>query len=64
MLIVSYIRGIAAEARAEGLGTVYWPGVRPNDTYRLQNINGSGTRISLATTSSSGRDQLRSSWGL
>jgi endoglucanase len=50
--------------RAEGLGTVYWPGVRPNDTYRLQNINGSGTNISLSTTNASGRDQLRSSWGL
>jgi hypothetical protein len=61
---VSYIRGISAEARAEGLGTVYWPGVRPNDTYRLQNINGSGTAITLSTTSASGRDQLRSSWGL
>jgi hypothetical protein len=61
---VSYIRGIAAEARALQLGTVYWPGVRPGDTYRLQNINVSGTSISLSTTNSSGRDQLRYSWGL
>jgi hypothetical protein len=61
---VAFIRGTAAEARAEGLGTVYWPGVRPNDPYRLQNINGSGTTITLSTTSTSGRDQLRYSWGL
>jgi hypothetical protein len=61
---VAFIRGVAAEARAEGLGTVYWPGVRPNDTYRLQDINGSGTALTLSTTSAPGRDQLRYSWGL
>jgi hypothetical protein len=61
---VAYIRGVAAEARALGLGTVYWPGVRINDWYRLQNIDGSGTNISLSTTNASGRDQLRYSWGL
>ena len=61
---VAFIRGTAAEARAEGLGTVYWPGVRINDAYRLQTINGSGTALTLSTTSASGRDQLRYSWGL
>lgn len=61
---VSYIRGIADESRALGLGTVYWPGVRPGDTYRMENINGSGTSISLSVTNSSGVDQLRHSWGL
>jgi hypothetical protein len=61
---VAFIRGTAAEARALGLGTVYWPGVRINDTYRLQTVNGSGTSLTLSTTSASGRDQLRYSWGL
>jgi hypothetical protein len=61
---VAFIRGVAAEARAEGLGTVYWPGVRPNDHYRLQTINGTGTNLTLSTTNASGRDQLRFSWGL
>jgi ricin-type beta-trefoil lectin protein/cellulase (glycosyl hydrolase family 5) len=61
---VAFIRGTAAEARALGLGTVYWPGVRINDAYRLQTINGSGTALTLSTTSASGRDQLRYSWGL
>ncbi len=61
---VAFIRGVAAEARALNLGTVYWPGVRPDDWYRLQTINGSGTNISLSTTNASGRDQLRYSWGL
>jgi len=61
---VAFIRGVAAEARAEQLGTVYWPGVRPNDPYRMQTINGTGTSISLTTTNASGRDQLRLSWGL
>lgn len=61
---VSYIRGIAQESRTLQLGTVYWPGVRPNDTYRLENINGSGTNISLSTTNASGKDQLQYSWGM
>jgi endoglucanase len=61
---VSYLRGTAIASRQLQLGTVYWPGVRPNDTYRLQTINGTGTAISLSTTNASGRDQLRYSWGL
>jgi hypothetical protein len=61
---VAFIRGVAAEARAEQLGTVYWPGVRPNDPYRLQTVSGSGTNLTLTTTNASGRDQLRYSWGL
>ncbi|MFI1990733.1 RICIN domain-containing protein [Actinoplanes sp. NPDC020271] len=61
---VAFIRGVAAEARAEGLGTVYWPGVRIADPYRLQEISGSGTALTLTTTNNSGRDQLRYSWGL
>jgi endoglucanase len=61
---VTYIRGVAAEARSLHLGTVYWPGVRIADHYRLQEITGSGTNLSLTTTNASGRDQLRYSWGL
>jgi len=61
---VSFIRGVAAEARTLQLGTVYWPGVRIADHYRLQEITGSGTNLSLSTTNASGRDQLRYSWGL
>lgn len=38
--------------------------LRPNDHYRMETINGSGTNLSLTTTSASGRDQLRHSWGL
>jgi hypothetical protein len=60
---IPFIRGVAAEARAEGLGTVYWPGVRINDPYRLQEIGGSGTSLTLSTTNASGADQLRYSWG-
>ncbi|BCJ45885.1 carbohydrate-binding protein [Actinoplanes ianthinogenes] len=62
--MIAFIRGVAAEARAEGLGTVYWPGVRVADPYRLQEISGSGTALTLTTTNNSGRDQLRYSWGL
>lgn len=61
---VAFIRGVAAEARAEGLGTVYWPGVRTNDPYRMQTVNGSGTSLTLSTTNTAGKDQLNYSWGL
>ncbi|MBV1856436.1 RICIN domain-containing protein [Catellatospora tritici] len=61
---VSFIRGVAAESRALGLGTVYWPGVRIDDWYSIQQLSGSGTNLSLTTTNQSGRDQLRYSWGL
>ncbi|MEV6350952.1 RICIN domain-containing protein [Actinoplanes sp. NPDC051851] len=61
---VAFYRGVAAEARAEGLGTVYWPGVRIADPYRLQEISGSGTALTLSTTNASGRNLLRYSWGL
>ncbi|WP_173085844.1 RICIN domain-containing protein [Phytohabitans rumicis] len=61
---VSFIRGVAAEARSLQLGTVYWPGVRIADPYRLQEVSGSGTNLTVSTTNASGRDQLRYSWGL
>jgi len=61
---VSFIRGTAAAARSLQLGTVYWPGVRIDDPYRLQTVNGSGTNLTLTTTNASGKDQLRYSWGL
>ena len=32
---ISFIRGTTAGARQLGLGSVYWPGVRINDTYSL-----------------------------
>lgn len=61
---VNYIRGVAQEARTLQLGTVYWPGVRPNDTYRLEEITGSGTNLGLSTTNASGKDELQYSWGM
>ena len=32
---MSFIRGTAAGRAPLGLGSVYWPGVRINDTYSL-----------------------------
>jgi hypothetical protein len=61
---VTFVRGVAAEARALQIGSVYWPGVRINDTYSLQQLNGSGSNLSVTTTNQSGKDQLRYSWGL
>jgi ricin-type beta-trefoil lectin protein/cellulase (glycosyl hydrolase family 5) len=60
---VSFFRGTAAAARNLGLGSVYWPGVRINDTYRMTTVGGSGTNLSLAVTNASGLKLLKYSWG-
>ncbi len=61
---VSFVRGTASAARQLGLGSVYWPGVRINDTYSLFALNGSGTNLTVSITNQSGKDQLQYSWGM
>jgi endoglucanase len=61
---VSFVRGTAAALRFLGIGSVYWPGVRINDTYSLQNLAGSGTGLTLTTTNQSGKNLLQYSWGM
>jgi endoglucanase len=61
---VSFVRGTAAALRYLGLGSVYWPGVRIDDHYSLQNLSGSGTSLTLTTTNQSGKDMLQYSWGM
>jgi hypothetical protein len=55
----SYLAAVTDTARADGIGSVYWPGLRTGDSYTLQAHNGSG----LSSTNSSGVTQVRWGWG-
>jgi hypothetical protein len=61
---VSFIRAVSAGARQNGLGSVYWPGVRINDTYSLFGLGGSGTNLTVSITNQSGKKLLQHSWGM
>src|SRR5262249_48756019 len=61
---VSFIRGTSAGARQLALGSVYWPGVRINDTYSMFSLGGSGTNLTVSITSQSGKKLLQHSWGM
>jgi hypothetical protein len=60
---IAFMYGVPNQIRAYGMGAVYWPGLRSGDTYTMENLNGSGTSISLSNTNASGRVQLRWAWG-
>ncbi len=61
---ISFIRGTSAAARQLGLGSVYWPGVRINDTYSMFGLGGSGTNLSVSITNQSGKKLVQHSWGM
>ncbi|GIF98223.1 RICIN domain-containing protein [Catellatospora citrea] len=63
-LFISFIRGTSAAARQLGLGSVYWPGVRINDTYSMFGLGGSGTNLSVSITNQSGKKLVQHSWGM
>jgi hypothetical protein len=60
---VMYIQAAARVAREQGMGAVYWPGLRDNDTYAMTTRSGSGTDITLTVVNASGRNSLREAWG-
>lgn len=60
---IAFMYGVPNQIRAFGMGAVYWPGLRGGDTYTMEQLNGSGTSISLSDTNASGRVQLRWAWG-
>ena len=45
------------------MGSVYWPGLRTDDTYSMQKLIGDAARPWLATTNQSGADRLAWGWG-
>jgi len=55
----SYFAAITDMARSQGMGTVYWAGLKTGDNYSIETHNGSG----LSNSNSSGVTQLRWGWG-
>lgn len=53
------LRGTTDEARRLGIGSVYWPGIGTDDSYRLYTLSGA----SLTLTNHSGLDRLKYAWG-
>ena len=57
----SYLGALTEVARDQGIGLVYWPGLRTNDAYTLTTMAGEGD---LEVTNESGLAQLQWGWGL
>ncbi|MBE1878077.1 ricin-type beta-trefoil lectin domain protein [Myceligenerans pegani] len=57
----SYLGALTEVARDQGIGIVYWPGLRTGDAYTLTEMVGDGD---LEVTNESGLAQLQWGWGL
>ncbi|WP_454855055.1 ricin-type beta-trefoil lectin domain protein [Promicromonospora soli] len=57
----SYLGALTEVARAQGIGLVYWPGLRTGDAYTLTEVVGDGD---LEVTNASGLAQIQWGWGL
>lgn len=57
----SYLGALTEVARDQGIGLVYWPGLRTNDAYTLAEMVADGD---LEVTNESGLAQLQWGWGL
>ncbi|MBT2503566.1 glycoside hydrolase family 5 protein [Curtobacterium sp. ISL-83] len=60
---VAFLQTVTTIVRQRHLGAVYWPGLRTDDTYSLEALQGSGTHVSLRVTNQSGVDLLHWAWG-
>ncbi|MGW3569846.1 glycoside hydrolase family 5 protein [Streptomyces sp. NPDC000941] len=60
---INYVQAVTDTFRELKMGSVYWPGLRTDDTYTLQTLTGDPARPSLATTNQSGADRLAWGWG-
>jgi hypothetical protein len=60
---VPYIRAMTSQFRSWSMGSVYWPGCRDNDIYRLCTKSGSGSGISMYINNASGLNRIRYGWG-
>jgi hypothetical protein len=59
-----YANGIAAQLRAWGMGSMYWPGLRDTDWYSMTKKSGTGSGITLTVPNASALATLRKGWGL
>ncbi|MFJ4790195.1 glycoside hydrolase family 5 protein [Streptomyces sp. NPDC088794] len=60
---VNFIQAVTDTFRELKMGSVYWPGLRTDDTYSIQTLTGPVARPWLATTNQSGADRLAWAWG-
>lgn len=61
---IAYIVSTSDVCRNDKIASVYWPGLRDNDSYSLLKRGGSGTSITISTVNSSGVFRIRYGWGL
>lgn len=61
---IAYLQGLTNQARAYGMGAVYWPGIRTGDSYAIQQLNGTGTSLTVSTTNASGLSRIKYAWGV
>jgi hypothetical protein len=57
----AYFAALTDTARGQGMGIVYWPGLRTGDSYSIESLGSDGH---LTNNSASGVAQLRWGWGL
>ncbi|KUM76063.1 glycoside hydrolase family 5 protein [Streptomyces curacoi] len=60
---INFIQAVTDTFRELKMGSVYWPGLRTDDTYSLQTLTGDPARPWLATINQSGADRLAWAWG-
>lgn len=56
---VNYMQGITSQLHDLGVGSVYWPGLRTNDSYSMFTYNNGAVTIN----NQSGMDRLKYAWG-
>ncbi|WP_345029403.1 cellulase family glycosylhydrolase [Kutzneria kofuensis] len=59
----SYYYAMTDTMRSEGVGSIYWPGLRTGDSWSMEQLHGTGTNLSLTTVNATGRDRLEYAWG-
>ncbi len=61
---IAYIVATSDVCRTDKIASVYWPGLRDNDSYSLLKRGGTGNNITLSTVNASGVYRLRYGWNL
>lgn len=56
---ITYIQGITSQLHDLGIGSMYWPGIRTNDTYSMFSFDGSNVTVN----SVSGLARIKYGWG-
>lgn len=56
---ITYLQGMASQLHDLGVGSVYWPGLRTDDSYSMFSYNGTAVTVN----NPSGLTQLKYAWG-